>query len=169
MSTHAGKMPKCGWPLISLHYSNPIIGHQKPKLPIASGNKTAFSLLETILIQFGMISIAALAAERSRPVPKHTATVGSGARAAQSRADLNMNAWLDWSPDWGGSNLNGVQWRVLLRVRLQAEFRGWTPVRSSSLLAGRRGVLSVMTVWPGRQEGECWSNVGRNTDTETKV
>lgn len=169
MSTHAGKMPKCGLPLISLHYTNPITGNQKPKLLIVSSNKTALSLLETILIQFGMISIGALAAERSRPVPKHTATVGNGARAAQSCADLNMNADLtgvqtEAAQTWTGSSdecyLESDYW-----LSLEVGHRFGRPICSP----GVRGCLSVMTVWPGWQEGECWSSIGRNTDAETKV
>lgn len=168
MSTHAGKMPKCSSPLISLHDSNPITGNQKPKLPIVSSNKTALSLLETILIQFGMISIGALAAERSHPVPKHTATVGSGARAAQSCADLNMNVDLtgvqtEAARTWTGSS-DECYLESDYRLSLEVEHRFGRPSRS--LGEGRGG---VMTAWPGWQEGECWSSVGRNTDRETKV
>lgn len=34
----------------------------------------------------------------------------------------------DSSPDWNRSKLNRIQWRVVLKVRLQIWFRGWLPV-----------------------------------------
>ena len=85
-------------PLFSLHYCNPIAGNQEPNFPILSCNKTQLSLLDSILIQFGVISIWALAADRLAWCQTHR--LGDGgtrarARAAQSYADLHTNAvWL---------------------------------------------------------------------------
>lgn len=85
----------------------------------------------------------------------------------------------DSSPDWGRSKLNGIQWWVVLRVRLQIWFRGWLPVWLSIcrvslfvfiVCATVRGMWSYVEWnpnWVWQREMIPWSKSGRERERET--
>lgn len=142
----------------SVHYCNPIAGNQEPNFPILCCNKTQLSPLDSILIQFGAISIWALAAEWLAWC--QTDRLGDGgtrARAVQSYADLNMNAV------WLKSRLKQIEW--YLRVRLRIWFRGWLPVLvlyeeslSLVLLCARSCSRDVKQCWMKSRLSEAQGN-----------